>query len=636
MEQLNLFEQKEDKNEYKPSFFQRARDYLKNKWVNAAGLVVIGSALTIGGAPGLKAQEIEQVPQPRVEFNYNNTQQNASFIGVTAGDHDMSRNLDFILEDYSLADKNNNPFMLWVHEDYDWTNKQVLDEVKNRINNPDQYPFIEAIGTYRPVQPYGRWDGRLDLEAIITRDNEGNEEVFYTDSSNSNFYYISDNYFFDWAFFPGRHLTGFYYPHFTGFYPHWDYDGDGIPNIFDRSPFHWDPWNSFMFDPFYNMNYWRTPGWFGWNYWNYWGGPDYYVNINIINDHHGNPMNWNKYLTTITRNQLKDPNRAPDAIDTMKQLKANIESHRTVLTNEQLQQRDRFVNSVEKQNYEGLLKNPQIKTKDQDGKEKIIKVNPRDFNPDNYGRITQRGEGGRPDRVVTAPNDRIRSMVNPDYSGSIERNTERNIERNTGEGRSIERNVERNTERNADKNPPKPPVIRNPPKTSSGETIKKQGSTTSTIKKKHEPTYSSSSTIRNYESTMTGRTENSPRSTTNYPSRLQGDITDRLRAPRDNKRYNLSTPNRSTYTPSSTNRSIRPSTTYTTPRTYSAPRSSGSTGTYKPTIRSSPSSSRSSGSYRAPSSTRSSRSSYRPSTTSRSSGSSRSSSSRSSGSVKKK
>ena len=80
-----------------------------------------------------------------------------------------------------------------------------------------------------------------------------------------------------------------------------------------------------------------------------------YIDIDIFHDHHGNPVHRNDFLRTITRNQLKDPNFGPDAIDTMKQLRANIESKRIVLTNEQLQKRNQFVKRVEKNIYDRLF-----------------------------------------------------------------------------------------------------------------------------------------------------------------------------------------------------------------------------------------------------------------------------------------
>ncbi len=598
----------------KPSFMKRTRNFLKKKWVNAAGGVLLASALTMGAAPKANAQEVTQVAQQ--EFNYNQTQENASFMGVTAGDHDFSRNLDFVLEDYSLG-KNNQPFLLWVHENFDFSNKKVLDEVKKRINNPDQYPMIEAIGNYSPMSPNGRFDGRLDLEAIITRDIGGNEEMFYTDPSDSNFYELDDNYFFDWAFFPGRHMTGFYYPAFGGISPSWDWDMDGIPNRFDMFPFSWDPWDPWMCDPWFNMGRgWLSPWWFdggwdlGWrhhNYWNYWGGPGLYVNINTIHDHDGNPRRWNDFARTITRDQLKDPNHGPDAIDSVKQLIANRESHRIVLTNDQLQKREQFIKQVDKNNYDALRKNPQIKTRDPDGNERIIKVNPSDYNPENQGRITRTGEPGQPGRgATTITSGRIRDRTeDPNYTGKVERNTERN----TNTGKNTERNIERNTE----KNPPKPPVMKEPTKSSGEKVVKKEGTKTGEIKKKYDAGYSIDRAIRDYESNASRTTNYAPRTTTTtYPSRLIRPTPSQVNKYSSPTIRNYSPPanqNRTTYRPS-TNRTIRsPSSTtrYSQPK-YSAPKVT----------------SRSSGSYRAP--TRSSGSSYRPSTT-------RSSSS---GTVKKK
>jgi hypothetical protein len=548
-----------------------------------------------------------------MQFDYNQIQENARFVGVTAGDHDYSRNLDFVLEDYSLADKNNNPFKLWVHEDFDLSNKKVLDEVIKRINNPDKYPLIEAYGTYHPVTSQGGFDGRLNLESIIATDLQGNSETFYTDPANSNFYKIESDDFLDWAFFPGRNIIGVYYPFFAEG-PFWDIDGDGIPNRFDPFPFSWNPWDSSIFDIGYGFNHWQNHNWFGWNYWNYWGGPGIYIDIDIFHDHHGNPVHRNDFLRTITRNQLKDPNFGPDAIDTMKQLRANIESKRIVLTNEQLQKRNQFVKRVEKNIYDTIRNNPQIRTRDQDGNERIIKVNPSDYNPENQGGVTRSGEQGQPGRTAVTP-ARAREAGNPNYTGRTERNTEKN----TGSGKTTERKIEKNTE----KNPPAPRVMKEPSKSSGEKPVKKEGSTTEKVKKKYEASSSIDSLIRNYDSntTTTGRTNYSQRSTTtNYPSRLIRPTPSQVNKYSSPTIRNYSPPSsqsRATYTPRS-NTTVR---SQSTPR-YSAPKSSSSLRYSAPKT-----TSRSSGSYKAPSSARSSGSSYRPSST-RSSGSS--------GSVRKK
>jgi hypothetical protein len=590
---MNLFQEK------KPSLMNRTRNFLKKKWVNAAGGVILASALTMGAAPRINAQQLEPAVNPVVQFDYNQIQDNARFVGVTAGDHDYSRNLDFVLEDYSLADKNNNPFKLWVHEDFDWTNKKVLDEVIKRINNPDKYPLIEAYGTYHPVTSQGGFDGRLNLESIITTDLEGNSETFFTDPANSNFYQIESDDFLDWAFLPGRNIMGVYYPYF-GVGPAWDIDGDGIPNRFDPSPFYWDPWDPFIFNPLFALDRWHNQGWFGWNYWNYWGGPGLYIDIDIFHDHHGNPVHRNDFLRTITRDQLKDPNFGPDAVDNMKRLQENLEAHRIVLTNDQLQNRKQYVDQVKKNIYDMLRNNPNVRIRDPDGNERIIKVNPSDYNPENQGRFTRNGERGQPGITTTIAPERAREGTGtPNYTGKTERNTEKNA----GSGKTVERKTERSTE----KNPPAPRVMKEPTKTSGEKPVKKEGSTSGEIKKKYEASSSIDGLVREYDSNTPARTEYSPRSTaTNYPSRL-------IR-PTPSQVQQYGSPN------------TRAPSTYSSPRNYSTPKSSGN---YKPsTIRSSPSSSRSSGSYRLPSSTRSSGSSYRGSSGSRSSGSS--------GSVRKK
>ncbi len=603
MEQLNLFQEK------RPSLMNRTRNFFKKKWVNAAGGVILASALSMG-AQAQTTQTQDLVSKPVVQFDYNQIQENARFVGVTAGDLDYSRNLDFVLEDYSLADKNNNPFKLWVHEDFDLSNKKVLDEVIKRINNPEKYPLIEVYGTYHPVTSQGGFDGRLNLESLIATDLQGNSETFYTDPSNSNFYKIESDDFLDWAFFPGRNIIGVYYPFFAEG-PIWDIDGDGIPNRFDPFPFSWDPWDSSIFDIGYGFNHWMNHGWFGWNYWNYWGGPGLYIDIDIFHDHHGNPKHRNDFLRTITRDQLRDPNLGPDAIDTVKQLRANIESHRIVLTNEQLQKRNQYVKQVEKNIYDEIRKNPQVRTRDQDGNERIIKVNPSDYNPENQGKVTRIGEQGQPGRATAITPERTREEAgNPNYTGKVERNTEKNA----GAGKTTERRIEKNTE----KNPSSPRVMKEPAKTSGEKPVKKEGSTTEKVKKKYEASSSIDSLVRNYDSntTTTGRANYSPRSTTtNYPSRL-------IR-PTPSQVQKYSSPTIRNYSPPSSQ-----SRTNYTPRSNTTARSSGSATRYSAPKYSAPkTTSRSSGSYRAPSSTRSSGSSYRGST-SRSSGSS--------GSVRKK
>jgi hypothetical protein len=487
----------------KPSFMQRTRNFLKKKWVNAAGGILLASALTMGAVPKANAQETT-----RPEFNYDQVQTNATFVGMTSGDHDFSRNLDFVLDNLGIENKYKDDFKLWVHENYDWTNKDVLSEVKKRINNPDQYPWIEAVGKYWPMNSNGRFDGKLDLEAIITRDIEGNEEIFYTDPADSNMYYLDENYFTDWAFFPGRHLTGFYYPHFGTYGPSWDWDMDGIPNRFDPLPFSWNPWDPWMCDPWYGSWGWFGFGWspWGWNwgwdnhfgynwmYWGYWGGPWNYNDIDIIVDHDGNHVRWDDYVHRISKDQLRDPKGS--AQDAVRQLIANREAHRIVLDKNQLQQREQLVKSIDKANYDMLRKNPQIRMRDPNGKERIIRVNPSDYKPDpstgriNTERITRRGDEGN-----------YRPGTIRDSSGRVIR-----------EG-----------------NPPSPPpssgtIKKVDEKKEDPGTIKKKDDTDRGYSLNRGSNYSPSSSSRG------SATPYQPRSITTYPSRVQqDDLASRIR-----------------------------------------------------------------------------------------------------------
>jgi hypothetical protein len=579
----------------KPSFMQRTRNALKKKWVNVAGGVLLASALTMGAAPKAIGQEV--IPAARPALNYDKVQPNATFVGTTAGDHDLSRNLDFVLNNTGIENKYKDDFKLWVHEDYDWTNKDVLSEVKKRINNPDQYPWIEAVGKYWPMNPNGRFDGRLDLEAIITTDLEGNEEIFYTDPADSNMYYLDDNYFTDWAFFPGRHLTGFHYPYFGGggHGPSWDWDGDGIPNRFDMFPFSWDPWDPWMCDPWYGSLGWFDFGWspWGWNwgwdnhfghnwmYWGYWGGPGHYTDIDIITDHHGNNVHWRDHMSRITKDQLRDPNYIGDANGIMRQLTANREAHRLVLDNNQLQQRKEFVKSIDKANYEVLKRNPQIRTRDSNGKDRIIRVNPSDYKPDpNTGRINSERIMRRGDEGNYSPTNR----------GTI---------RDPGSREIRERNP-----------PPSPP-----PSTGSTGTIKKveeKKESSPEIKEKEKDDAGrgySLSRDRAYSPSSSRSSANAyqQRSTTTYQPRVkQDDLTSRIRevTPRiirptqqEVKKYSSPIIRENNYRPNTPSRSI-----YTQPRITWQPRSSiGRSYNYSPsrsysapTIRSSPPRSKSS------------------------------------------
>jgi len=620
----------------KPSFMQRTRSFLKKKWVTTVGGLAIGAALTMGAAPKANAQETALQ-----EFNYNKVQVNATFVGNTAGDHDISRNLDFVLENMGVENKYKDDFKLWVHENYDWTNKDVLSEVKNRINNPEQYPWIEAVGKYWPMNPNGRFDGRLDLEAIITRDLEGNEEIFYTDPADSNMYYLNDNYFSDWAFFPGRHLTGFHYPYFGGYGPSWDWDGDGIPNRFDMFPFSWDHWDPWMCDPWYGAWDWFGFGWspWGWNwgwdnhfghnwmYWGYWGGPGHYWDIDIIDDHDGNRVHWRDYADRITKDQLRDPNYRGDANDMVRQLVANREAHRLVLDKNQLQQRDQFVKSIDKANYEMLKKNPQIRMRDPNGKERIIRVNPSDYKPDpntgriNTERIMRRGDEGNRSPVspgtIRDPGSRVIRENNPPNTGGEK------IIKKEGEGTGIIKKVDENKE-------------------GSGAVIKKKDDTGKSYSLDRGSIYSPSSS-------RSSATSYQSRSTTAYPSRVQRDDllsrmirqeSSRIIIPgqQEVKQYSSPTIRDRNYVPSSPSQSRS---TYTPLRTtITSPFRSSIGRIYsQPTIRSNPirsysspkitSSSKSSSSSKSTASrSYSGKSSYSPSRSS--------SSTRSSGTVRKK
>jgi hypothetical protein len=376
----------------------------------------------------------------------------------------------------------------------------------------------------------------------------------------------------EWAFFPGRHLTGFHYPYSRGYGPSWDLDGDGIPNRLDPFPFSGDPWNPWMCDPWYGSWGGIGFGWgpFGgwnwgwdnhfrnnWRYWGYWGGPGHYTDIDIIVDHDGNNVHWRDYMARISKDQLRDPNYRGDVRDTLRQLITNREAHRIVLDKNQLQQRDQLVKSIDKANYDMLRKNPQIRMKDSNGRERTIIVNPSDYKPDpSTGRIST-------ERIIRRSGEGNYSPVRP---GTIREPGTRNIREGTGSGKVIKKEGETSgagagTIKKGD--------------------VKKEGS--GTIKKKDDSdrSYSLDRGSAYSPSSPGSATPYQPRSTTTYPSRIQqDDLTRRIRQEgsrliipnqQEVKKYSSPTIRDMSYTHSVPGQSRS---TYNPPRIASQPRNS--------------------------------------------------------------
>lgn len=184
------------------------------------------------------------------------------FVGLPiVGDYDEDRNLDFILE---VADKERT-FKIKVHEEYGETNGEVLEKIRNRINNAVDTDRIRVIGYYNseykgPEKEYGF----MDLKTIVFYDEKsGYEEAYFTDDKGSRFYDEGD---VTIVYAPGHHYRNVYYPRYCS--PWWDNDGDGIPNAYD-------PWPSF-YDVWYDYNLNGFPDWYDpyycsvYPYWRHW------------------------------------------------------------------------------------------------------------------------------------------------------------------------------------------------------------------------------------------------------------------------------------------------------------------------------------------------------------------------------
>ncbi|MBN2052643.1 hypothetical protein JW756_04015 [Candidatus Woesearchaeota archaeon] len=364
-----------ESKESRPSLIQRTRNFVKKKWVNFGLGAIVAGSMMMGSAKNMGAQAAtpEEYTEPYNATEIYDTQrvQNDTFIAyVYEGDHDWRRDLDFVAEDLQKVNRSGEPLRIQVHEDYDFSNAEIISEVRRRINNPDKYPWIEMRGKFWPASPYGRYDGALNLEQIITKDDNGNEEIFFTDPANSNFYYLDDNYYFDWAFYPGRHLIGFYYPHFSrGFAPYWDWDMDGIPNWMDRHPLWWDPWDIWMCDPWNHYGWgWYNNWWVGSPFWGYWGNADHHWRRHRDHDH-----DFRNIITKISKKQLQDPKNRNEVRGYLKGL---IESRdlKNVLDKDQLRSLNQARIERINKNYEMIRNNPNVTIRDKDGKELRMKM----------------------------------------------------------------------------------------------------------------------------------------------------------------------------------------------------------------------------------------------------------------------
>jgi len=567
-------EQLSVKTEEKPSLMQRTRNFVKKKWVNVGLGAIVAGSLLMGSAKSLSAQasaqeEYYQEPYSTTEVYDAQRVQKDTFIAyVYEGDHDWRRDLDFVAEDLQKVNRDGQPLRIAVHEDYDWTNANVINEVRERINNPEQYPWIEMRGKFWPASPYSRNDGALDLEQIITKDQMGNEEIFFTDPANSNFYYLGDNYYLDWAFYPGRHMIGFHYPHFSvGFAPYWDWDMDGIPNWMDRHPFWWDPWDAWMCDPWHHHGWgWHNNWWVGSYYWNYWGDGDSHWR-----HHKDHDNDFQNIVHRISKKQLQDPKNLRDVRSHIRDV-IDSRNLRNIFSIEQLKGLEQARKGIFEKDYNLIKKNSNLTIRDREGKEVRMRMGA----PKN-----------QPDYTITSPS----RMREPDSNITKgQSSTERNIRRD--EPRTQPRTQEPGTGTVIKKDSP-------PPENSGSEPVKK--------KKDDERSYS----LFNNQ-----RSDYSAREAQVYQSRSTSSSTLKPREQPQVRQY--SSP-RVNYNEIRSNSSRN----YTNTRSYSSPNISRSTRSYSsPSIsRSSPS--RSSSSYRSSGSSNYSRSSSsRSSSSSHSSGSS--------------
>ncbi|HJX05541.1 MAG TPA: hypothetical protein VJ461_02440 [Candidatus Nanoarchaeia archaeon] len=426
LEEKLVLDEKPDEEISKLSLMQRTRSFLKNKWVKLAGGAIIAGGLMLGAARRADGQT--------TKYYYPGSDKDDILVGqVVKGDYDQDKDLDFML---GLFDKKNDQGeQMWVqvHESYDRSNRDVIDEVRYRINSPEQYPLIEVLGDFKENLGMGDFDGKVNPKLIITKDLEGNEEVFYTDPSHSGLYLNNYCWDADYVFFPGRHLTHFYYPHFYfGSFPGWDWDMDGLPNWMDPHPtwndtWNWgwfDPWGWGAFDTWWSWGGSWGWGWnWGWNsgwswhnpYWNYWGGWHHYA------DPTDYPGKYRDVMDRIRKAQLQRP--AEGGLLPVTDMVANyvkddaIKSiQRRDLTRifnpQELRQLGKNRATIFKENYNALVKNPIVVRRDESGREVRVRIDPSTISPLPTGMISP-GSGSQGTTIRGNP-----------PSGSVERRGE--------------------------------------------------------------------------------------------------------------------------------------------------------------------------------------------------------------------
>lgn len=231
-----------------------------------------------------------------------------SYIGVPVeGDYDKNPDLDFrmqFLDDGVLYD-------VYVHENADGSNIKNLNKVRELVEEAKaNNSFIYVRGKLREkgkefvdeetgqkvqrakINPF--YVGAIDMET-------GETKPVFTEGTGSPLY-TADDYIIDYVLWepgPVRIVWGSGWPHYPqGFFPSWDYDGDGIPNWRDPVPH--------IFGPYTDLNHngvidaWDISatgnwGWYGYYWYNYhpsshwWFAHDHwYCHGGWYNWHHGN------------------------------------------------------------------------------------------------------------------------------------------------------------------------------------------------------------------------------------------------------------------------------------------------------------------------------------------------------------
>jgi hypothetical protein len=575
----------------KPLLLGKTRDFLKKKWVKYVGGAIVAGSLMLGGAARLGGQE--QIP---VTDNQQQEQaiQDIKYkaIGYAyEGDLDNKPDLDFIFEDLEKTGADGQPLRIMVHEDYDASNADMLSKIILRVNNPQQYPWIEVTGKLWPASPYANI-GKLNLESIIFKDQQGKEEVFFPKPSSSSFYAEDEQQTMDWIYAPGRNIVSVGYPiFFNGGRAFWDWDRDGWPNCIDPFPLMWNAWDPFIFDIEYGFSHWGNPMWFGWTFWDYWGGPEFYRHR-----HRGDP-DWNDIKRVINRDQLKDPHNREIIRNYAERMHEGRDINH-VITPEKIKQIQGERQVLLDRQYQLARQNPVANIRQKDGSVVRAPISAPVFRA--------------PDRTITLDHFRNPNYTNPGQHEITKGSQTQNAPASKGTGSTVT----------------KAPQKSSPPASSKGNAGNTKGSSKgssgktsgSTVKKKHEEGNSSysisqpSQSSRSYAPTSQSQTY-APRTTSTiktYPSRTEPRLirptqqqVQQYSSPRITG-YNQfrntirsSTPNYTRPNFSSGSRSTVPRSTYSSPRTYSAPKYSGkSSGSYKaPSYRSSGSSTRSSSSH---------------------------------------